>query len=33
MEWCIGTIAKARNQHVDDEPAPVLDLRPDIIHA
>jgi hypothetical protein len=28
MEWCIGTIAKARNQHVDDESAHVLDLRP-----
>lgn len=29
MEWCFGTIAKARKKHVDVEPE--LDLRPDLI--
>ncbi len=29
MEWCIGTIAKVRNKHVDVEPE--VDLRPDLI--
>ena len=29
MEWCIGTIAKARNRHVDVEPE--VDERPDMI--
>jgi len=27
MEWCIGTIATARNRHVDVEPE--VDERPD----
>ena len=29
VEWCIGTIAKARNRHVDVEPE--VDERPDMI--
>ena len=29
MEWCIGTIAKARNKHVDVEAE--LVLRPNLI--
>ena len=29
MEWCIGTIAEARNRHVDVEPE--VDERPDLI--
>ena len=29
MEWCIGTIAKARHRHVDAEPE--FDERPDVI--
>jgi hypothetical protein len=30
MEWCIGTIAKARHRHVDDV-GPEFDERPDVI--
>ena len=29
MEWCIGTIAKARNRHIDVEPE--VDERPDFL--
>jgi|TARA_B110000444_G_C18746549_1_gene550556 hypothetical protein len=29
MEWCIESIVKARNKHVNVEP--VLNLRPDMI--
>ena len=29
VEWCIGTIAKARNRHVNVEPE--VDERPDMI--
>ena len=29
MEWCIGTIAKARHRHIDVEPE--VDERPDMI--